>query len=417
MGRVGLGIDGIGDDIGPRQTRHRINIILAHGHIDDGSLTVLAVHQVGGQCSGVLKAEFLGSLRHSHAQELLVFGPDHAADDDAVPAQRDAEVVPVIVQHAAGTAELLHTFGGAQFFQCTGHVAGHEHRGQHGGQGRAAALVGVEVHGHVHALGAGGFDVGNGGVDVLAPVLHAAALEVADLQGTAHAAGDLDHLAHALYHAVALTADVGGDDPVIPAHRLQNVGKFIGGGIALRQVHDAQRHTGSTGGHGVLDQSTGVVQLLLGVGSVGKALDADLDGAGADHGGNIQGQRGLVQGSQIITVGVGAVQADGAHDGFFKGIILLCRLVRFRARGHADAAVACHCRGNALGQLHLAKVRVIEGLCVVVTVDIHKPRGHHLAGGVDDLVCRLCDARSDLGNTVVLHQQVCLVGLAPQAVV
>ena len=53
----------------------------------------------------------------------------------------------------------------------------------------------------------------------------------------------------------------------------------------------------------------------------------------------------------------------------------------------------------------------------MVTVDIHKPRGHHLAGGVDDLVCRLRDARSDLSNTVVLHQQVCLVGLAPKAVV
>ena len=75
------------------------------------------------------------------------------------------------------------------------------------------------------------------------------------------------------------------------------------------------------------------------------------------------------------------------------------------------------CRGNALGQLYLAKVRVVEGLCVVVTVDIHKPRGHHLAGGVDDLVCRFRDARSNLSNTVVLHQQVCLVGLAPQAVV
>ena len=53
----------------------------------------------------------------------------------------------------------------------------------------------------------------------------------------------------------------------------------------------------------------------------------------------------------------------------------------------------------------------------MVTVDIHKPRGHHLTGGVDDLVCRLCDARSDLGNAAVLHQQVCLVGLAPKAVV
>lgn len=53
----------------------------------------------------------------------------------------------------------------------------------------------------------------------------------------------------------------------------------------------------------------------------------------------------------------------------------------------------------------------------MVTVDIHKPRGHRLAGGVDDLVCRFRDARSDLSNTVVLHQQVCLVGLAPQAVV
>ena len=34
-------------------------------------------------------------------------------------------------------------------------------------------------------------------------------------QGTAHAAGDLDHLAHALHHAVALTADVGGNHPVV----------------------------------------------------------------------------------------------------------------------------------------------------------------------------------------------------------
>ena len=40
---------------------------------------------------------------------------------------------------------------------------------------------------------------------------------------------------------------MGGDDPVVPAHRLQDVGKLIGGGIALRPVHDAQGHAGGSG--------------------------------------------------------------------------------------------------------------------------------------------------------------------------
>ena len=240
---------------------------------------------------------------------------------------------------------------------------------------------------------------------------------MADLQGAAHAACDLDDLPDALHHAVPLAADMGGDDPVVPAHRLQDVGKFIGGGIALRQVHDAQGHAGGSGGHGLLNQGPGGIQLLLGVGGVRKALDADLDGSGADHGRNIHGQRCLAQSLQILGIGVGAVQTDGAHNGLLKGIIGLGVGVLFRPGGHADAAVACHCRGNALGQLHLTKVRVIEGLCVVVTVDIHKPRGHHLAGGVDDLVSLFRDARSDLDNAVVLHQQVCLVGLTPQAII
>ena len=210
---------------------------------------------------------------------------------------------------------------------------------------------------------------------------------------------------------------MGGDDPAIAPHRLQDVGEFLSRGIAFRKIHDAQRHAGSTGGHGVLNNGTGGIQFLFCIWLIGKTLHADLHRAGAHHGGGVQRQLGSLQPGQILPVGLGAGEVDGAHHRLFKGIVGSGVLVVFGTGGHADAAVAGHSGGNALGQLHNSELRVVQGLRVMVTMDVHKAGGHGFSGGVDDNVRGFRQAIGDGRHLSVGEQNVCPAAGIAQTVV
>ena len=129
------------------------------------------MHQMGRQGFGVLEAEFFRRFGHRHAQHGAVFRQGNAADDDALPAQCDTEVVPVIVQHPALPAEPFHTFRCAQFLQCAGHIPCHKHRRQHRRKRCAAPFVGIEITGDILPGLPRFFDQGDGRVDIFAPMV------------------------------------------------------------------------------------------------------------------------------------------------------------------------------------------------------------------------------------------------------
>ena len=188
-------------------------------------------------------------------------------------------------------------------------------------------------------------------MDLLFPVVHAAALKMADLQRTARLFRDLDHFLYALHQRVALSPDMGGDHTPVFSHRLQNIGKLIRARITLRQIHNAKRYAHGAPLHGILDQRPCRVQFLLCIGCVSKSLHRDLYGACADHRGKVHRQRRLFQRLQIIPVGSRQPQLHRPKHRLVKIIHLPRPCVRLRARRQADAAVPHHRRGDPLCQL------------------------------------------------------------------
>ncbi len=67
-------------------------------------------------------------------------------------------------------------------------------------------------------------------------------------------------------------------------------GKFLGGAIALGQVHDAHRGAKGAGLHRLTDLPLSRRELLEGEWGVGEAFDSHTGGTGADHRSEIQRQ-------------------------------------------------------------------------------------------------------------------------------
>ena len=113
MGRIGVRIDGIRYDHGIGKPGHRVNVFLAHAHVNDGGPSVLIVHQPGREGRGILKPKCPGCFRHGHPKVLFIMLPHNPGYKYPVPSKGDCKVIPVIIGHAAGFPELSNTLGRA----------------------------------------------------------------------------------------------------------------------------------------------------------------------------------------------------------------------------------------------------------------------------------------------------------------
>ena len=215
-------------------------------------------------------------------------------------------------------------------------------------------------------------------------VFQARHLKVADVYPHPGLPADLHHLRHRLGQGVALPPDVAGEVPaVLPGHS-RHKGEVLGGAVALRRVHDAAGEAQCPGLHGVPDIG---LRLFPGApieGHVAKALGRRGDGPRAAQHPQVQGEGLCRQRAHKVghlwkkAVPGGLPQARGQ------------KIVQFvpeggGAGGGGQAAVAHHRRGDPLGQLHPAEIRVVQGRQVAVAVGVDKARAGHPSLAVDGL--------------------------------
>ena len=353
MGGIGVGIDRVGDDNGVGQPGHRVDVLLTHAHVDDGGFAMVGVHQVGrtGGCIG--KAELPGGLLYVKPYKGPVFRSGNATDKNPVPAQGDGVVVPVGIPHRHSAAEFRHSLRCSQPFQCCRHIPGHKAGRQHGGQGGGAALVGIEVTGHVLPSGPGLLNQGDSLMDALAPVLHATAFEVADLHRAACLSADFQNLPDAGQQAISLAPDVGGENAAILPQRPQHRRKLIGGTVTLRNIHNAAGDPHSASRKGIFNEGGGLFGFLGGVGGVGKALDRDLHRAGSHHGGDVDRQRTALQLPEVFLIDMESQLLTPGPQHRLHEIVHLPG--GFRGGYQRHAAVAGDSGRDALCQHHLTE--------------------------------------------------------------
>ncbi len=196
-------------------------------------------------------------------------------------------------------------------------------------------------------------------MDILTPVIYAAALKMTDFQRAARLLRDLDHFPHALHHTVAFASDMGGDHTSVFSHRLQNISKFIGARIAFGQIHYPKGYAHGPPLHGILDQCPCRIQFLSGIRRIRKRLHRNLYRARTDHRRKIDCQRRFFQCLQIISVGSRQLQFHRSQHRLVKIIHLPCPRIRIRAGCQADPAVSHHRSRDPLCQLPLSEKRII----------------------------------------------------------
>ena len=240
---------------------------------------------------------------------------------------------------------------------------------------------------------------------------------MADFHGAACLPANLNHFLHAVHHAVALAPYMGGHDPAVTSHRLQQPGKLIRCTVAFRKVHDAHGHARGPLLHGILHQGPGLSHLLVRERGVGKSLDRYLHFPGPYHGPKVHRKPCLIQRFHIVMIGADPVVLNGPQHRLIEFIHLLCAHRVRAGRRHGDAAVAHHGGCNALGQQDIPKIRAVKWLGITVAVYVNESGRHRPSCRIHHQIRFPADGFPNPFNPVIFYIYISLFGCISQAVV
>ena len=356
---------GIGADHDPRLGEDAPHVGFAHAEENTASEKFIGFHEAQGGIEGV-QVPGGGGAGDGLAGVGRVGRVSGAADPD---------IVPIAVGAGGGHlgTDTRAVGGVAQPSEDGGATALRGPRGEDDIEVGAGGGVGIAVGGDGEALGLGGFDGSEGGIE-LGPVGFAGGFQVRDLQAHAGGAGNLDGFGNGFEERAAFTAHVGGVDAAVARNHAGKGFDFVGLRVHGGGIDEAGAEAHAALGEGVGQQLRHAGNFFGARGARLDAHDGGADGAVADEhggvdGGALGGQQGAVVRHALPLAGVGLLQPVGGHG------------IAGPARRGAGTAVAGDFRGDALLDFR-GGAGFNQQIGVGVGVDINEAGRNDAAGGV-----------------------------------